>query len=224
MAKWSETAWKSAYYSFERMKILPFNTGLMNGTLPLESFKNYLQQDMIYLQNYGEEMKLICEMLTDHQTCPKPAIYPEAKTMFARLAAETVQNEKELHKLLSGYFDNMEEVQASEITSEYIRHTRTIVDSGDIALSLAALLPCFWVYNELGRYMHTNCVKENNPYLFWIETYSSESMDHCVSVMIDICDTLAAASTPEKRAQMSAAFLRSTLLEELFFAQKGLLI
>ena len=63
--KWSTLAWRSSQELFERMKLLPFNVGLMDGTLPADSFAKYLQQDVIYLANYGEEMLQLSQLLPE---------------------------------------------------------------------------------------------------------------------------------------------------------------
>lgn len=204
---WSNIAKGLSMPIVERMKNCSFNVGLMQGTLPVEQFKRYLQQDIIYIANYGEEMEMLSAMLHDG----------EQKALFSRLATDAVESEKSLHTMLSERFGVVEGVQMADVTREYMAHTRRYVDDGNVELSLAALLPCFWVYAELGRFMLKGCKCNNNPYFDWINTYSSSFMEECVDVISVICDKFAQNSSAAVRAEMLQAFIRSVQFEEDFF-------
>ena len=204
---WSNIAKGLSMPIVERMKNCSFNVGLMQGTLPVEQFKRYLQQDIIYIANYGEEMEMLSAMLHDG----------EQKAIFSRLATDAVESEKSLHTMLSERFGVVEGVQMADVTREYMAHTRRYVDDGNVELSLAALLPCFWVYAELGRFMLKGCKCNNNPYFDWINTYSSSFMEECVDVISVICDKFAQNSSAAVRAEMLQAFIRSVQFEEDFF-------
>ena len=204
---WSNIAKGLSMPIVERMKNCSFNVGLMQGTLPVEQFKRYLQQDIIYIANYGKEMETLSAMLHDG----------EQKALFSRLATDAVESEKSLHTMLSERFGVVEGVQMADVTREYMAHTRRYVDDGNVELSLAALLPCFWVYAELGRFMLKGCKCNNNPYFDWINTYSSSFMEECVDVISVICDKFAQNSSAAVRAEMLQAFIRSVQFEEDFF-------
>ena len=204
---WSNIAKGLSMPIVERMKNCSFNVGLMQGTLPVEQFKRYLQQDIIYIANYGKEMETLSAMLHDG----------EQKAIFSRLATDAVESEKSLHTMLSERFGVVEGVQMADVTREYMAHTRRYVDAGNVELSLAALLPCFWVYAELGRFMLKGCKCNNNPYFDWINTYSSSFMEECVDVISVICDKFAHNSSAAVRAEMLQAFIRSVQFEEDFF-------
>ena len=207
--KWSTLAWRSSQELFERMKLLPFNVGLMDGTLPADSFAKYLQQDVIYLANYGEEMLQLSQLLPERNM----------RALFLRLSMDAVEGEKALHCLLAEQFaiECKKDAPATDVTKNYINHTRRYVDAGDVLMSLAALLPCFWVYRELGKYMLANCKKENNPYFTWIERYSSDFMDECVGYIIDMCDRFAKMASARRRAEMTRVFAESVKHEFAFF-------
>ncbi len=208
---WSEVAWNASALLIEEMRNTAFVQGLVDGTLPVAAFSHYLQQDVIYMANYGEEMRLMSEMLGDDET----------GQLFSRLSADAVESEYALHEMLCERFDVHHNAEASVVTKDYIAHTRCLVDEGRIALALAALLPCFKVYNELGRYMIERCRKDDNPYLDWIHTYSSPLMDECVSVVSAACDAYVASMTQEERLQMLDAYVRSVEYEVQFFNQNG---
>ena len=205
--KWSDVAFMASLPIIERMKTLPFNVELMQGTLSNEVFKDYLQQDIIYLANYGNEISALVDII------PEKSI----KELFSRISLDAIHNERTLHEMLVERFDVNGTVPAIDVIGKYMLHTRRFVEFGDVGLSLAALLPCFWVYSELGRYMLTECVREDNPYFEWIETYASDFMDECVRMISKQCDDLAKTYSAERRAEMFRAFIKSVEFEEAFF-------
>ena len=55
---------------------------------------------------------------------------------------------------------------------------------------LAALLPCFWIYAEVGRDIHARAAAAN-PYRAWIDTYAGEEFHAAVRAMIAATDDAA---------------------------------
>ena len=85
-----------------------------------------------------------------------------------------------------------------------------------IALLLGALLPCFWIYAEVGRYIHASA-ESSNPYRAWIDTYAGEEFHSAVRAVIAATDEAADTASPELRARMHDAFMRATQLEWVFW-------
>src|SRR5215468_1394555 len=81
---------------------------------------------------------------------------------------------------------------------------------------LGALLPCFWIYAEVGRDIHARA-RAANPYQAWIDTYAGEEFHAAVRAMIAATDEAAAEVSPSLRARMHAAFTRATQLEWMFW-------
>ena len=68
---------------------------------------------------------------------------------------------------------------------------------------LAALLPCFWIYAEVGKDIVNKSIP-NNPYQAWIDTYAGEEFHTAVRNVIATVDKVAArcdADTLEKCMQ-----------------------
>lgn len=82
--------------------------------------------------------------------------------------------------------------------------------------AVAVLLPCFWVYREVGL---ANAAKSRpkNPYQAWIETYAGEAFGEAVACQIVIADRLAQAASDKNRAAMAGAFRRCKQLEWMFW-------
>ena len=81
---------------------------------------------------------------------------------------------------------------------------------------VAALLPCFWIYWEVGKDIKNGAVKEN-PYPAWIDTYADESFGAAVREVTDIADRITVETSKRIRASMLKAFVRSPQLEWMFW-------
>jgi len=81
---------------------------------------------------------------------------------------------------------------------------------------LAALLPCFWIYAEVGRDIHARAAP-HNPYRAWIDTYAGEEFHAAVRAMIEATDEAAAGASPGLQARMHAAYTRAAQLEWMFW-------
>ena len=126
----SRVAWKTVEPILERIKTHPFLRKLANGTLSREMFMTYIRQDSFYLHKNAEETAIVADMLPEG----------ELKEIFRKTAVESILAEKEMHAML-GIRDD-EEIRPKYATFGYLAHIRGIIDSGDLAMSLAAILPC----------------------------------------------------------------------------------
>jgi thiaminase/transcriptional activator TenA len=81
---------------------------------------------------------------------------------------------------------------------------------------LGALLPCFWIYAEVGRDIHARA-RPNNPYQAWIDTYAGEEFHNAVRGVIAATDEVAATASASLCERMHAAFKRATQLEWMFW-------
>jgi thiaminase/transcriptional activator TenA len=81
---------------------------------------------------------------------------------------------------------------------------------------LGALLPCFWIYAEVGRDIHARATTPN-PYQAWIDTYAGEEFHRAVRAVIEATDEVSQAASPALRERMHEAFTRATQLEWAFW-------
>ena len=89
--------------------------------------------------------------------------------------------------------------------------------SGNVAVATAAMLPCSWVYNNVGEYVRSTARLEGNPYREWIEEYGDEAYGCSVMRMVAIADSLAAVSGAADVERMGKAFLEALGLEFAFW-------
>jgi len=170
-------------------------------------FDRYLAQDELYIGNYGRQMFELAELITE----------PEAHEMFVSFAREGIEGEKAMHALLIDRFGIDTQVLPSPITADYNTHTQAAIATGSKEIGLAAMLPCMWVYNEVGLYILKIASVEGNPYREWIQEYGNEAFTEGVSAVLKLADSYAAAASPELRAKMTAAFVEATQFEYWFW-------
>ena len=207
MEKWSEKAWKHSLPTYTKILQMPYIKELMAGTLPQRCFTFYIQQDELYLKDYGKALNAIVELL------PKQS----HKELFTFFAEEAVLSEQQLHESFIKKLQIEPQTQKSKACLSYTNFLNECTLRGDLEVSLAAILPCFWVYNEVGKYVVANQNKKgNNPYQAWIDTYSCDEFDNEVRQCIDVCDEYASTS-PEKHDAMTEAYAIGTLAEFNFW-------
>jgi len=81
---------------------------------------------------------------------------------------------------------------------------------------VAALLPCFWIYWDVGNTIARKA-SADNPYRAWIDTYSDEAFGAAVRAVIAATDRAADGTTAAIRERMMTGFIRSTQYEWLFW-------
>ncbi|RZK89811.1 MAG: hypothetical protein EOO98_09620 [Pedobacter sp.] len=95
----------------------------------------------------------------------------------------------------------------------YVHFLRSTVAFEPVEVGMAAILPCFWIYKQVGDYIFKSHNGSGNPYQRWIATYGGGEFAISVQRAIDICDNVASKSTPEIKNRMTVAFVAASRLE-----------
>ena len=192
------------------IRAMPFNAALADGTLPAETFRHSMIQDAHYLEGFARALALAA------------ARAPEADGVrqLAASAAGAIAVERQLHEhYLALYGVSAETFAATPPTpvcEHYVSFLLATAATRGVAEAVAALLPCFWVYRDVGRAIHASAAPDN-PYRAWIDTYAGTEFDEAVTAACALADRLAEAAGAAERARMHAAFAKSTLLEWMFW-------
>lgn len=202
MKKWSEEVWEQARPIVNEIKEQLFLQELAAGTLSEDRFRYYISQDEKYLDVYTRVLAHIASRLQDNGDV----------ATFLTFALDGIAAEKELHANYNPDKDIEMSVACKFYTSYLFAQTHE-----DVAVAAAAVLPCFWVYLEVGKYILSIAKLEGNRYRAWIEAYSDPTFDNSTAKAIEVCDRLAASTTEKIRNQMTEAFLDATRLEHLFW-------
>ena len=204
---WTKEIWQKSLPIYERIIAHPFIKELAEGTLATEKFVRYIAQDEIYIKNYGEEMMLMADMMPDEQM----------SQMFRAFAKEGMEAEGAMHQLLIDRFGIDTAVEPSSVTSGYMAHTRAHINSGSLAHAMAAMLPCMWIYNEVGLYIYAHRNPNPNLYADWVATYASEDFTEGTRLILDLCDRIAAEADDKVREEMNEAYLIAAEYEWAFW-------
>ncbi|MFB7251774.1 bifunctional hydroxymethylpyrimidine kinase/phosphomethylpyrimidine kinase [Microbacterium sp. NPDC056234] len=196
---------------------LAFIRGLADGTLGREPFVFYLGQDALYLREYA---RVLAEAARRAPTSAEQAFW-------ANGAHGAIVGELELHASWltpeHGVTSDTFRSEPSPTTTAYLDHLRSTAFGGDYAELIAAILPCYWLYTDLGRRLHAGEFGEyardpRHPYASWLETYADPAFEEATAQAIVYVTQAAAAADDETRARMFRAFERSSALELAFFA------
>lgn len=137
--------------------------------------------------------------------------------MFRAYAEGGMEAEHAMHDMLIERFGIDTAVEPSAVTAGYMAHTRRHINSGSLPLALAAMLPCMWIYNEVGLYIYNHRNPNPNPYAEWVATYASEDFTEGTRKVLELCDSIAREVTPEVREQMREAYMIAAEYEWAFW-------
>ena len=206
----SAEAWRRIEPLYAAILALPFNQELAAGTLSRERFTFYMLQDALYLTQFGRALAVTAARAPDE----------DALIQFAGSARAAVVVERELH---AGFFKTFGITPAQAAATEpsptcehYTHYLLALAHNAPYAVSVAALLPCFWIYWKVGCHL-LEVARPDNPYQAWIDTYADEAFAEGVRKVIAISDQVAADATPALREAMLKAFRRAAQLEWMFW-------
>ncbi len=204
--KWSVKTWKSAKPILDKILSHPFIDGLINGTLDRQKFIFYIEQDAVYLSEYGKILAGIAAKI-DH---------PEYSKDFLYFAADSITVENALHKSFLKKKD-IKTIQPSPGCLLYTSYLHKHLSNSSVEVATAAILPCFWIYQVVGDYILSNQQEGNNPYQSWIDTYGGKEFAASVKKAIGICDDLAENASLSGREAMAEAFIICSKMEWMFW-------
>jgi len=191
----------------------PFLRELHAGTLPMNRFTYFILQDYVYLLDFAQVL------------CQGGAKSPDLETLelFCRHALGAVEVERSFHasfgKSLGLSRQQLDTVAKGPITQAYSGHLQSVARGGSLGEVVAAVLPCYWIYGEIGRRLHKNRPRKPKIYRQWIDTYASETFWRPVREQIWLMDRLGAAANGSEKKLMTAHFVLSSRYEFMFWEQ-----
>jgi thiaminase/transcriptional activator TenA len=205
---WSKSAWDATAGIRAKTLTSPFIRELMEGTLDRDKFIFYIRQDALYLTDFGKSLAAIASKLDD----------PLHRAAMLGFASESIAVEQALHESFFAEYgiDAAGELSQSPACLLYTSYLLRMT-SAPVEVTMAAVLPCFWIYMEAGNYIKAGARLEDNPYRAWIETYGGEDYARAVHKAIHICDALAASASEKRRREMTDAFVTCARMEWMFW-------
>ncbi len=202
----SKSAWGAIESIYESILEHPFNQELANGTLAKEKFQFYMKQDSLYLVDFARALALASSRATN----------PDDLVLLLDFSKGAIIAERGLHEFYFDFYGIKLDVKKAPGCFAYTNFLISTATHGSYEESLAALLPCFWIYQEVGLHIHKNSAAEN-PYQKWIDMYSGEEFQEVVKNAIDLTDRVAKDANKNQLQKMEEAFITSTRLEWMFW-------
>lgn len=212
----TQRLWRGILDIYEAILTHPFIRGLTDGSLSEDAFKRYVLQDTIYLRGFAKALSALAVK------APKE----EWQKIFIEDAAGVYAVEKSLHE---GFFkiwglnrEDIEKTSPKPVNVAYINHLLSSVYIKDFPVSLSAVLPCYWIYLEVGRHLEARG-SPKEVYKKWIETYATGEYVKIVNRVLAIADEALEKANRELWNEAEEAFRLSSIYEYMFWdaAYKG---
>ena len=189
----------------------PFVRGIGDGTLDLERFRFWIRQDYLFLIEYSRMLALAAARAPDVDTMRR----------FAHLVHETLHEEMDLHRSYSADLGipeaDLEREKMAPTTRGYTDFLLRTATIGDFAELVAALLPCMWGFNEIGRRLAEHGLPNAEHYARWIEMYASEEFTSLVDWLRELTDRISTNLSGASWDRMRDVFLTSSRYELSFW-------
>ena len=204
---WSKKVWKKSSRIYNAILKLDFLKELSEGTLADDVFARYIAQDEIYLKNYYHQMNMLADLMEDEQD----------KALFLSFAQSGMEGEKAMHEMLIEEYGIETRVESSKVTSDYNSHICKGIATGNPCIALASVLPCMWIYNQVGLHILKHSKLEGNPYKEWILEYGQEEFTTGVDKVLKMIDRWASKADNETIGKMDYYYLKAALYEYAFW-------
>ncbi len=191
----------------------PFVQGIVKGELEIEKFRYYVIQDSYYLSQFARVQAAAAMKALTNDTTNRLVIHAENTGLAEQGLHQTFMKELNITE------EEQERLAPAPTAYAYTSHLYRAALLGNTAEIIAALLPCYWLYYEIGQRFKDE--KPENPiYQQWITTYGSEWFGELVLEQIKRLDELAEHASDEELARMTENFIISSEYE-LAFWQMG---
>jgi thiaminase/transcriptional activator TenA len=187
-----------------------------SGTLSNDSFKYYVIQDALYLDDFADCLRRLAASAGNEE---------DAKRLndFSIGAEEA---EKSLHNSFFVEWNiSADGAKQMPNTCLYTSYMKRVVTTRSHKQGLAALLPCFWVYMEVGKCMMKlrdelgeDC-KRPPQFDAWIDMYGGDEFEKEVKDYIALVDADCKDATEDELKEMQEHFNMCCKLEHMFWDQ-----
>lgn len=190
----------------------PFVVALGNGTLPRANFEFYIRQDALFLDVLTKTFAYAIGKTDNH----------DEMEQFGRYVLNTLLVEADLHRRYGERFGlppaTMAATPMAPTNYAYTRHLLAVATSGTLPELLTAVLPCAWIYAEVGSYLVSSMPPaSDHPYRDWLATYAAPDFDAIGRWIRERLDTSAGKITSQEEHHLYEIFRISTSYEWLFW-------
>ena len=211
MMQFSSQAWQSIDRIYQAILTMPFVKELESGSLDKQIFQHYMIQDGIYLGEFARVLAI----------ASAKAPTPDMQLEFANSVREAIVVERALHENFFADFGiEVKDALATEPSPTCLNYTNFLISTAyqqSFAVTVAAVLPCFWIYLEVGKHVYRQANAQANPYQKWIDTYVDADFEASVNYTIQVADELAEKASAKELELMNRVFYRASQFEWMFW-------
>jgi thiaminase/transcriptional activator TenA len=188
----------------------PFLREMSEGLLPLDKFQFYLKQDYYYLTAFVRCLGLAVAKDVER-------IREFSSLLYNSITIE-VEKLETIGLKLGISVTELHNAKPAPTNVAYTRHLLYIAHSGTIGELIAAMLPCMWIYQEIGETLiDQEGVSRSSIYLEWCITYTSQQYSQLVHGYKKLVNHYATNSGTQIKEKMRQHFLLSSKYEYLFW-------
>jgi thiaminase/transcriptional activator TenA len=202
--------WAAMEPIYTKILAHPFVRGLTDGTLSREAFRFYVVQDALYLREFARALSVAAARA--------PA--DDWIIMFNEHAANALRVERALHESFFQEFGLTAAAVAATplapVNQAYTSYLLAVAYGAPFHENVAALLPCYWIYWEVGKALE----QAGSPeplYTRWIATYAAEEFGAVVRAVLAVVDAVAARLGPTEREAMRRHAMTTARYEWMFW-------
>jgi thiaminase/transcriptional activator TenA len=206
----TDELWQSIAPIYAAILRHPFVRGLTDGSLARDAFQFYVIQDAHYLRDFARALSIAAAR----------APREDWIIMLNEHSAGALRVERSLHETFFREFGLTEKdvaaVPYAPTNLAYTSYLLAVAHGAPFHEGLAALLPCYWIYWEVGKELERTGSRDP---LFnrWIATYASDEFGSVVRAVLEATNQTAAGLTDEQRAAMRRHFVTTSRYEWMFW-------
>ncbi|MBS7576570.1 MULTISPECIES: thiaminase II [unclassified Enterococcus] len=207
---YTEDLRKGVDYWWEKSFKHPFIQQLVDGTLEPNIFRFYLIQDHYYLAHFAKAHYRLAMKTKDK------AVKQLMLEGNESLAAGEISVRESFFEALEIKASELQAMEIAPTNYAYVSHIyRQFVEQDELAV-LTSLLPCAWLYTEIGQRFKNK--KSPEPiYQSWLDTYGDDEMMDFINDYCSVVNQLAENASEASLISAEQAFIKSSIYEYNFW-------
>jgi thiaminase/transcriptional activator TenA len=192
----------------------PFLRELARGVLPLEKFRFFIEQDILYLPDFAR-----CIAMGAAKAATETELGFFAKQLDGTINLELPNQRRVLDQVCRlGAADRGGALGKAPANVAYTSFLLGVAGQGGPLEIMAAILPCAWSYVEIAGRLAGE-IADHPVYADWVSFYLTEEVLGLVRQMRESFDAMAVRDSPgpELRRRLAEIFMTSSRLEGAFW-------
>ncbi len=192
----------------------PFLGELTRGTLPLDKFRFFIEQDLLFLPEFAR-----CMAMGAAKSTSEAELEFFARQLDGIIRLEIPSNRRLLKRVISlGAQERGGSLGMAPANVAYTSFLLATAAGGGPLEITAAILPCSWSYIEIARGLKDE-VAEHPVYSDWVGFYLQDEEADLVQNMRETFDDMTREGTMSetRRQRLAEIFMMSSRLEGMFW-------